>query len=67
MMLRETRIALENYDRLLRRRRGSNDVVLAWDSNTLVYGDGGCSIEELCDPRFQGVTDADIGLEPEEP
>jgi hypothetical protein len=52
-MTEETRIALMNYDWLIRNRR---DVELAWDSDTLVYGDGGCMIDELLRPGFTPAT-----------
>lgn len=51
----ETRIALQNYDWLMR-NRGTEAVLLAWDSDTLVYGDGGTDIEELCRPGFTPAT-----------
>jgi len=43
----ETRIALKNYDWLIRHR---SDVELAWDSDTLMWGDGGVDINSLLDP-----------------
>ena len=55
-MTEETRIALANYDWLVR-RRGLDDVTLHWDSDTLVYGDGGAHIDVLCEPGFTPETD----------
>ena len=57
-MTDETRIALMNYDCLIR-DRGADDVGLHWDTNTLVYGDGGCLIDELCRPGFTDATTPD--------
>ena len=37
--------ALKNYDYLIR-SKGLDDVSLDWETNTLVWGDGGSSIEE---------------------
>lgn len=54
-MTDETRIALKNYDNLIR-SRGLDDVKLAWDSDTLVYGEGGAEIDVLLDPSFTGVS-----------
>ena len=54
-MTEETRIALKNYDYLVR-QRGLDDVSLDWDSETLVYGDGGASVETLCEPGFTPAT-----------
>lgn len=58
-MTDETRIALLNYDWLVR-NRGLDDVALAWDSDTLVYGDGGATIETLCEPGFTPATHGDL-------
>ncbi|MFG2002089.1 hypothetical protein ACGFNU_23350 [Spirillospora sp. NPDC048911] len=54
-MTDETRIALKNYDNLVR-SRGLDDVQLDWDTDTLVYGDGGATIDTLLDPDFTGVS-----------
>ncbi|MEQ7125311.1 hypothetical protein ABN034_12400 [Actinopolymorpha sp. B11F2] len=54
-MTEETRIALKNYDWLVR-NRGPDDVELAWGSNTIVYGDGGEVIETLCESGFTPAT-----------
>ncbi|MGV9776594.1 hypothetical protein [Streptosporangium sp. NPDC003464] len=54
-MTEETRIALKNYDNLIR-SRGLDDVQLHWDSDTLVYGNGGVVIDTLLDPGFTGVS-----------
>jgi hypothetical protein len=54
-MTEETRIALRNYDWLVR-NRGLEGVELAWDSGTLVYGDGGADIDALCQEGFSPAT-----------
>ncbi|MEV4888763.1 hypothetical protein AB0K48_05160 [Nonomuraea sp. NPDC055795] len=54
-MTEETRIALMNYDCLIR-DRGLDDVELAWDSDTLVLAHGGVVIDELCRPGFTDAT-----------
>lgn len=54
-MNRETYIALLNYDYLVR-NRGLEDVELAVDSDTLVLGDGGVTLDELCRPGFTAAT-----------
>jgi hypothetical protein len=51
----ETRIALKNYDWMIR-NRGLNDVELDWNTDTLIYGDGGGVIELLCEPGFTPAT-----------
>jgi hypothetical protein len=51
----ETITALRNYDWLVRNHR-LDDVVLAWDTGTLVYGDGGAQVEELTRPGFTPAT-----------
>ena len=51
----ETIIALKNYDELIR-NRGLDDVELAWESGTLVYGDGGANIEILTESGFTPAT-----------
>ncbi|MEH0821838.1 MULTISPECIES: hypothetical protein [unclassified Micromonospora] len=52
----ETYLALRNYDWLVR-HRGLDDVALAWDSDTLVHGDTGVSIDTLCEPGFTPATE----------
>lgn len=54
-MTEETRIALKNYDWLIR-NRGLDDVELAWDVDTIVYGDGGAVIDTLCEAGFTPAT-----------
>lgn len=54
-MLPETEIALRNYDYLVR-SKGLEDVSLAWDSDTLVWGDGGSEIDVLTQPGFTPAT-----------
>lgn len=54
-MTEETRIALMNYDRMIR-SRGLDDVELHWPSGTLAYGDGGVVVDELCRPGFTDAT-----------
>jgi hypothetical protein len=49
----ETRIALRNYDWLLRNRR---DVDIHWESDTVVYGDGGVTLDSLCEAGFTPAT-----------
>ncbi|WP_035955404.1 hypothetical protein [Parafrankia sp. EUN1f] len=49
----ETRVALRNYEWLVRNRP---DVELCWDSDTLMYGDGGVAIESLLEPGFTPAT-----------
>jgi hypothetical protein len=56
-MSAETRTALKNYDWMVR-NRGLDDVDLAWDSDTVVYGDGGTVIQMLCEPGFTPATEA---------
>ena len=58
----ETITALRNYDWLVR-NRGLDRVALAWDTGTLIYGDGGALIEELSRPGFTPAT----GGEPDGP
>lgn len=50
-----TVIALKNYDWMVR-NRGLKDVALDWESGTLVYGDGGATLETLCEPGFTPAT-----------
>ena len=54
-MTEETRIALKNYDWMVR-NRGLDDVELHWASDTIVYGDGGAIIDEVCRPGFTPAT-----------
>lgn len=44
-----------NYDWMVR-NRGLDDVSLEWDTGTIVYGDGGATIETLCEPGFTPAT-----------
>ncbi|MEV6367569.1 hypothetical protein AB0L86_11820 [Micromonospora musae] len=62
-MTEETRIALLNYDWMVR-NRGLDDVALDWDSDTLVYGDGGATMETLCEPGFTPATHGDWAQPP---
>lgn len=55
-MNEQTEIALRNYEWLLKNREG---VALHWESNTLTYGDGGSSIDELCREGFTPATSSD--------
>ncbi len=59
-MNEETRIALRNYDWLVR-NRGLDRIALAWESDTLVTGDTGGEIEILCERGFTPAT-TDAGL-----
>ncbi|WP_170210189.1 hypothetical protein [Saccharopolyspora antimicrobica] len=52
----KTRIALKNYDWMIR-NRGPKDVTLDWDSDTLIYGDGGVDVSELLQQGFTPATD----------
>jgi hypothetical protein len=52
-MTEETRIALKNYDWLLRNR--GFDVILCWENQTLIVKDGGIDIDGLL---VQGLTPA---------
>lgn len=54
-MLRETEIALRNYDYLIR-SKGLDDVSLDFDSDTLVWGDGGSTVDVLIEPGFTPAT-----------
>jgi hypothetical protein len=55
-MHEETRIALKNYDALIR-SSGLDDVYLDWDSETVVYGAGGATFESsILMPGFTGAT-----------
>lgn len=50
-----TKIALKNYDWMVR-NRGLENVGLHWDSDTIVYGDGGAVVDVLLDPGFTPAT-----------
>ncbi|GAB3861555.1 hypothetical protein ACFPIJ_11880 [Dactylosporangium cerinum] len=52
-MLDETRRALKNYDWLMRNRAHTE---LDWDSGTLLWGDGGVSIDLVSDPGLTSAT-----------
>jgi hypothetical protein len=54
-MTEETQIALKNYDWLLR-SHGLEDVTLDWESQSLIYGAGGTTIETLLKPGFTPAT-----------
>ncbi|HEY3479701.1 MAG TPA: hypothetical protein VGL02_12460 [Streptomyces sp.] len=54
-MTEETRIALRNYDFLVR-SKGLDDVEIDWDSDTIVVGDGGVLIDVLLEPGFTPAT-----------
>ncbi|MFI0142227.1 hypothetical protein [Streptomyces globisporus] len=54
-MTDETIIALRNYDYLVR-TYGLDDVELAWDSDTIVRGDGGYDIGLLTERGFTPAT-----------
>lgn len=54
--MEETRIALLNYDWMVR-NRGLDNVELAFDADTFVWGDGGSDINDLCRPGFTPATD----------
>lgn len=51
----EVQIALMNYDWLIR-DRGLDDVGIDWSSMTVVYGEGGATVETLCEPGFTPAT-----------
>jgi len=53
-MTEETITALRNYDYLVR-TYGLDDVALAWDSDTVVRGEGGFEINQLTE---RGLTPA---------
>lgn len=55
-MTEEAETVLKNYDWMLR-HRGLDHVGLDWDSHTLVWGDGGSDLEDLCRPGFTPATD----------
>jgi hypothetical protein len=60
-MMEETRIALMNYDRLIR-SQGLDDVSIDWVTDIVAYGNGGFTVEELCRPGFTDATTPE-GLE----
>ena len=52
----ETMTALKNYDYLIR-SKGIDEVSLHWESDTVIYGDGGASFEaSLLRPGFTPAT-----------
>lgn len=53
-MQKETEIALKNYMWMVENR----DAVLHWDTETLVYGDGGVHVDELIEPGFTPATES---------
>lgn len=53
-MTKETRIALMNYDWLMRNR---DDVELCPNSDAVIYGDGGADWNVLCEPGFTPATE----------
>ncbi len=55
LMDEATKIALKNYAWMIRNR---DDVSLDWDTDTVVYGDGGGAIDLLCEPGFTPATRA---------
>jgi len=61
VMTEETRIALMNYDRLIR-SQGLDDVSIDWVTDIVALGNGGFTIEELCRPGFTDATTPE-GLE----
>jgi hypothetical protein len=54
-MTEETRIALKNYDYLVR-SRGLEDVELDWVSDTLVLASGGVTLDSLLEEGFTPAT-----------
>jgi hypothetical protein len=58
-MTDETRIALLNYDWLIR-ERGLDDVQLAWNVETVIYGSGGAVMDVLCERGFTPATDGPL-------
>ncbi|RSM59483.1 hypothetical protein DMB66_27755 [Actinoplanes sp. ATCC 53533] len=50
----EARIALKNYDWLMRNR---SDVELHWESGMLIWGDGGVDIREIMRPGLTPATE----------
>lgn len=53
----ETKIAIMNYDWLMRNRDG---VAIEWNTGTLLYGDGGGTIENLCERGFTPATSDEL-------
>lgn len=54
-MTEETIIALKNYDCLIR-NKGFSQVELLWECDTLIWGDGGSSMDDLVRPGFTPAT-----------
>lgn len=54
-MTDETRVALKNYDFLVR-NRGLDDVALDWTTDTLIWGDGGAVMDTLLEEGFTPAT-----------
>lgn len=59
-MSEQTRIALKNYIALAESRP---DAAIHWDSDTLVYGDGGVVVEMLIEPGFTDATNEYLSSE----
>jgi hypothetical protein len=55
-MTEETRTALKNLIWLQQNRQ---DVEIHWESDTLVYGDGGVTLDTLTEPGFTPATSGD--------
>lgn len=55
LVLPETEIALKNYDWMIR-NGDIDDVLLDWETGTIVYGDGGAVIDTLLDLGFTPAT-----------
>ena len=56
-MTDETRVALKNYEHLLR-EYGWENVALVWHTDSVVYGSDGCSdIDMLVRPGFTPATE----------
>ena len=53
-MTDETKIALRNYDWLIRTQPETTS--LDWASGTLIYGDGGAVMDTLCEKGFTPAT-----------
>lgn len=55
-MDRNLEIALRNYDYLIR-SKGFDEITVHWESNTLIWGDGGSVLDEtLLTPGFTPAT-----------
>lgn len=53
----ETRVALKNYEYLIR-EHGWENVSLVWDTDSVVYGDNGyADIDMLTEPGFTPATE----------